>query len=94
MTVSDSRNIPVQGAGAQFGDRRVLVGNLRLMTAEQVELGPLAQRREELAAEGRTAVLVTVDGRAVGVIPLADALRQTGGHGGRRCQRCPRAGRR
>jgi len=77
LSVSDFRNIPGQGAGAQFGGRRVLVGNLRLMTAEKVELGPLAQRREELAAEGRTAVLVAVDGRAVGVIALADAPRET-----------------
>jgi Cu2+-exporting ATPase len=34
-------------------------------------------RRDELAGSGRTAVLVAVDGRAAGVIALADAARET-----------------
>src|SRR5690606_37146313 len=44
---------------------------------EDVEFGVLMQRRDELAASGRTAVLVSVDGRGVGVIALADAVRET-----------------
>ena len=47
------------------------------MADEGVELGSLAARRDELAGGGRTAVLVAVDGRAVGVIGLADAARET-----------------
>ncbi|GAA3166222.1 heavy metal translocating P-type ATPase [Blastococcus jejuensis] len=71
------RNVPGHGAGATVGGRRVLVGNARLMADEGVELGALAARRDELAGGGRTAVLVAVDGRAVGVIGLADAVRET-----------------
>ncbi|EYR62185.1 hypothetical protein N866_11015 [Actinotalea ferrariae CF5-4] len=55
----------------------MLVGNRRLMASENVDLGDLAASRDELAASGRTAVLVAVDGRAVGVIALADAARET-----------------
>ncbi len=77
LTVTDFRNIPGQGAAAIVQGRRVLVGNPRLMTAENVHLGVLAGRRDQLAAAGRTAVLVAVDGNAVGVIALADAARQT-----------------
>jgi len=77
LTVSDFRNVPGQGASAQVNGHRVLVGNRRLMTAENVDLAALAGRRDELAASGRTAVLVAVDGRAVGVIALADAARET-----------------
>jgi Cu2+-exporting ATPase len=57
--------------------RRVLVGNGRLMADEGVDLGALGARRDELAGSGRTAVLVAVDGRATGVIALADAPRAT-----------------
>ena len=39
-------------------------------------------RRDELASTGRTAVLVAVDGRGVGVIALADAA------GNLRLKRC------
>jgi P-type Cu2+ transporter len=37
-------------------------------------------RRDELASSGRTAVLVGVDGRGVGVIALADGARETSAH--------------
>jgi len=77
LKVSDFRNVPGHGAIAQVKGRRVLVGNRRLMTAEKVDLGALAERRDALAATGRTAVLIAVDGRAVGVIALADAARDT-----------------
>jgi Cu2+-exporting ATPase len=71
------RNVPGHGAQGQVDGRRVLVGNRRLMTTEGVDLGDLGRRRDELAAAGRTAVLVAVDGRAVGVLALADAPRNT-----------------
>jgi len=77
LKVSDFRNVPGNGASARIDGRRVLVGNRRLMTAEKVDLGALALRRDELAATGRTAVLIAVDGKAVGVIALADAARDT-----------------
>ena len=71
------RNVPGHGAQGQVEGRRVLVGNRRLMTTEGIDLGDLGRRRDELAAAGRTAVLVAVDGRTVGVLALADAPRDT-----------------
>jgi P-type Cu2+ transporter len=77
LAVTAFRNVPGHGAQGQVDGRRVLVGNRRLVTAEGVDLGDLGRRRDELAAAGRTAVLVAVDGRAVGVLALADAPRNT-----------------
>ncbi|WAL49778.1 heavy metal translocating P-type ATPase [Rhodococcus pyridinivorans] len=71
------RNVPGHGAVAEVGGRRVAVGNRKLMVAENADFGPLMDRRDELASTGRTAVLVAVDGRGVGVIALADAARET-----------------
>jgi P-type Cu2+ transporter len=70
-------NVPGHGAIATVEGRRVAVGNRRLLEREQVDLGRLGVRREELAAGGRTAVLVAVDGRAAGLIGIADAARET-----------------
>jgi len=53
------------------------VGNRKLMADEPVDLGGLAARRDQLAATGRTAVFVAVDGRAAAVIAMADATRDT-----------------
>ena len=77
LAATGFRNIPGHGAQAQVDGQQVLVGNRRLMTTEGVDIGDLGRRRDELAAAGRTAVLVAVDGRAVGVLALADAPRDT-----------------
>ncbi|MFR9802796.1 heavy metal translocating P-type ATPase [Pseudonocardia sp. RS010] len=71
------RNVPGHGADARVAGRRVLVGNRKLMIGEGVDTGFLVARRDELAAAGRTAVLIAVDARVVGVIALADAARET-----------------
>jgi P-type Cu2+ transporter len=77
LVATDFRNVPGHGATATVSGRRVLVGNHRLMESEGVDLGDLAERRDHLAAEGRTAVMIAVDGQGTGVIALADAPRET-----------------
>jgi P-type Cu2+ transporter len=77
LTASAFRNVPGHGAGAEVDGRRVLVGNRRLLEAENVDLDGFGRRRDELAAAGRTSVLVAVDGRAVGVLALSDAARES-----------------
>jgi len=77
LTAVDFTNVPGKGAIATVEGRRVVVGTLRLMEAEDIDLGTLGSRQEELAAGGKTAVLAAVDGRAVAVIGLADAVRPT-----------------
>ena len=69
--------VPGHGAVATVAGRRVAVGNRKLMIEEDVDFGALMDRRDELASSGRTAVLVGVDGRGVGVLALADAARET-----------------
>ena len=77
LTADGFRNVPGHGASARVAGRRVLVGNAKLMADEGVEVGALGDRRDALAGTGRTAVLVAIDGRAAGVIALADAARET-----------------
>ena len=75
--VESFESVPGHGALASVAGRRVAIGNLRLMEQQHIELGPLRECRAELADGGRTAVLVGVDGRAAGVIGIADAPRPT-----------------
>ena len=77
MTVDGFESIPGHGARGSVEGRAVLVGNARLMEQSEVTVGTLEARRHELATTGRTAVMVAVDGRAVGVIGIADAARPT-----------------
>ncbi|MCM2578447.1 heavy metal translocating P-type ATPase [Streptomyces meridianus] len=70
-------NVPGQGAVAVVDGRRIAVGNRRLAEQEGADLGELASAREELAATGRTVVIACIDGRAAGLIGIADAPRET-----------------
>ena len=79
LVAHDFENVPGHGALATVDGRRVAAGNLRLMEREGVRPGPLADRRAQLARSGRTAVMVAVDGQAVGLIAMADAPRDTAG---------------
>jgi Cu2+-exporting ATPase len=71
------RNVAGHGAVADVDGHRVVIGNRRLMDTEGIDLGNLADRRDALAASGRTAVIVAVDDRAAGVLGIADAVRDT-----------------
>jgi Cu2+-exporting ATPase len=77
LAATGFRNVPGHGATAIVDGRRVLVGNRTLLSDERVDASALLDRRDQLASTGRTAVLVAVDGQAVGVIALADAARET-----------------
>ena len=69
--------LPGYGATATVGGKRLLIGSARLLDREHVPLNGLGPRAAELTGQGRTTVQVALDGRAAGVIALADALRAT-----------------
>jgi Cu2+-exporting ATPase len=77
LSVTDFENVPGHGTLATVDGHRVAVGNARLLAREQINLDGLAGKRDEMAAEGRTAVVVAVDGRASAVIGISDAPRPT-----------------
>ena len=63
-------------AGAVDG-RRVLAGNVRLMEKSGVDLGGLARRADALAAEAKTPLFFAADGRAIGLVAVADPVKPT-----------------
>ena len=77
LAITDFENVPGHGAMAMVNGRRVVVGNARLMARENIPLDVLAARRDAMAAEGRTVVVVAVDGRVTAVIGVSDTPRPT-----------------
>ncbi|MBA3553006.1 MAG: copper-translocating P-type ATPase, partial [Actinobacteria bacterium] len=77
VRAEEFENVPGHGAVARVEGRRVVVGNVRLMDREGIDLGVLAGRREGMASTGRTVVCVAVDGHAAALIGIADASRPT-----------------
>jgi P-type Cu2+ transporter len=65
------------GLQAKIDGHRVLIGNRKLLERQQLATGDLADAAERLAAEGKTAIFVAVDGHAAGLVAAADQLRPT-----------------
>jgi Cu2+-exporting ATPase len=76
-TATAFTNIDGQGARARIGDEIVLLGNRKLMEAEQIGLAELAAEAARLQGGGRTVVHVARGGRLIGLIAIADAVRPT-----------------
>src|SRR5690606_13124730 len=68
---------PGLGVWGTVDGRRVLVGNARLLERERVDLGTLASAASAERERGATAVHVAIDGRAAGVLVVADAVKKT-----------------
>lgn len=64
------------GVEAQVEGHSIVVGNLRMMEARQVDLNGVQTEVERLQKEAKTAVLVAVDGAVRGVIGVADTVKE------------------
>ncbi|MCP2327124.1 Cu2+-exporting ATPase [Hamadaea flava] len=73
----DFDSVPGHGVVATVDGRRVLIGNARLLEREQVPLAALPDRAALLAADGKTAMYVAVDGAPWGLIAVADKVRDS-----------------
>ena len=67
--------VPGHGITATVEGRRVLAGNAALMAQRGVVLDGLEATADALAADGKTPMLVAIDGRPSGVIGVADTLK-------------------
>ena len=73
--VADFAAIPGHGVSGKVEGRVVLLGNAGLMRDRGVEIGPLSANWERLAEEGKTPMYVAVDGKAAGLVAVADTVK-------------------
>jgi Cu+-exporting ATPase len=64
-----------KGVTGRVGGKAVALGNAALLGDLGIETGPLAKRAEELRAEAATVIFVAVDGRAAGLLAVADPIK-------------------
>ena len=75
VDATDFQAVPGHGLEAKVDGRMVLVGNAKLMRDRSIEFDGLTARADELEGAGRTVVRIAVDGKAGGLIAIADAVR-------------------
>jgi Cu+-exporting ATPase len=73
----DFDSVTGKGVRGWIGDHMVALGNKAMMEDIGVDMGALAERAEALQAEGKTAMLVVVDGRLAGLVAVADRVKDT-----------------
>ncbi len=66
-----------RGVVGKIEGRALVIGNQRFLDELGVDASPLAARAETLRRDGATVVFVAVDGRAAGVIAIADPIKAT-----------------
>lgn len=65
------------GLDAKVLDKHILIGNLKWMQKNNIDTSDFDAKAEMFAADGKTAMYVAADGRALGIIAVADTIKKT-----------------
>ncbi len=76
-TASDFNAPTGKGVIGTVGGRRVAIGNPAYLSELGVDTAALTEAADRLRHEGATAILVAVDGKAAGVIAIADPVKES-----------------
>ncbi|MFZ5827829.1 MAG: heavy metal translocating P-type ATPase [Bacillota bacterium] len=69
--------IPGRGVRAVVDGKQVLAGTTKLMAENSVAVGSMLAQKERLESEGKTAMLVAIDGELAGLVAVADTVKET-----------------
>jgi P-type Cu+ transporter len=86
IDVSHFNAIEGQGIEAEIDGARVILGNAKLMQERKIEIKDLKYKAENLSAEGKTPVYISIDGSPAGLIGIADTLKENSVQAVRRLQ--------
>lgn len=76
VEVKDFNAIPGHGVSAKVEGKSILIGNLKLMNRENIALGSLEEQSKSLADDGKTPMFIALDGKAAGIIAVADTVKE------------------
>jgi P-type Cu+ transporter len=66
-----------KGVTGTVEGKKVALGNARFLSELSIDASSLREEAERLRGDGATAIFLAVDGKAAGVIAIADPIRQT-----------------
>jgi Cu+-exporting ATPase len=70
------RALAGKGVSASIDGHSVLIGNATLFGENRIDPGELGARAEDLRRDGNTVMLVAIDGRAAGLVGVADPIKE------------------
>ncbi len=72
----DFESVPGHGIRAIIDGKKVLLGNRKFMEEEGIEVGGLGRDASGLSERGKTPMYLGVDGKAAGIVAVADSLKE------------------
>jgi Cu+-exporting ATPase len=75
--VNDFRSITGKGVTGTVEGRAVALGNLKLFEELHLDAGDLPSLAEALRSDGQTVMLLAIDGKAAGLIGVADPVKES-----------------
>ena len=74
-SASDFQAIAGHGVKAAVAGRNILFGNQRLMQTNGIDMHALVESANDLAAQARTPMFVSVDGELAGIVAVSDPIK-------------------
>jgi len=68
--------LPGLGVAVKFERKKILLGNRALMRNRKVAVEKLEDHIERLEKEGKTVLIVAIDGKAVGLLAVSDTIKE------------------
>lgn len=80
VTVEGFESLTGKGARAKLDGKEVVVGSHKLFRENTVDLRPWEKVLHRLWSEGKTAMLVEINGKLAGILAVADTVREASRH--------------
>jgi len=77
--VTDFEAVPGHGIRARWNDDAISIGNRKMMEIEGIGIVQSEEKIRSLEAEGKTVILVAEDKKLLGMIAIADTLKENSG---------------
>jgi P-type Cu+ transporter len=75
--VEEFEAIPGYGIRVKIDGREVVIGTRKLMKQHDIQAEHVYEQMEQLETEGKTAMLVGIDGKYAGMVAVADTIKET-----------------
>ena len=71
------QSITGKGVTGEVGGHAVAAGNVKLLESLGISMGDLSQQADKQRVEGQTVMLIAIDGKAAGLIGVADPIKDS-----------------
>lgn len=75
--IVDFQSVTGQGIKALLGDKTYYIGNKKLCVEQRLDFAEYETEANEIAKKGQTPMFVGLDGKVIGIVSVADTMKET-----------------